>query len=87
MTGLSAEEKAEIDASMAVLLLNLILEGDLPGYAFVAMPAAKVPDFFTDFANAEVEWPEYVHILHQGEGDTPPEEVRAWIYDTYGFES
>lgn len=83
----AAELQAALDAGVAVLLLDLMLEDQKPGYAYVAMPAGKVPGFLTEFAGLGIDWPEYVTLLYQGAGDTPPEEVRAWIYDTYGIES
>lgn len=81
------EAHAALDASMAVLLLDLILEDERPGYAYAAMPAGKVAEFLAAFAGLGIDWPDYVTLLYQGAGDTPPEEVRAWIYDTYGIES
>lgn len=79
--------QAALDTGMAVLLLDLLLEGEMPGYAYVAMPAGKVAVFLSGFAGSAIDWPDYVRLLYRGEGDRPPEEVRAWIYDTYGIES
>lgn len=80
-------EQDALDHSMAILLLNLILEDEKPGYAYVAMPAGKVAGFLTEFAGFGIDWPDYVTILIKGEDEKPPEEVRAWLFDTYGFES
>ena len=83
----STDEKAMLEASMAVVLLNLILEHDTPGYAYVALPADKMQLFLAEHAGSDATWPEYVRVLYEGEGEHPPEEIRAWFYDTYGFES
>lgn len=73
--------------TMALLLLNLQSQEGEPGFAYVAMPSEKVAEFFNNFAGKAIDWPEYVTILFQGEGVTPPEPVKEWFYDTYGFDS
>ncbi len=81
------EDNAVRAQSMAILLLDLQLEPEVFGYAYVAMPASHVETFLTAFAGTASDWPDYVRVLYQGEGERPPEEIRAWFYDTYGFES
>ncbi|MBA4274506.1 MAG: hypothetical protein C0436_02510 [Alphaproteobacteria bacterium] len=76
-----------LDGTMTVLLLNLMLDDDSAGYAYVAMPSDKVAGFLTGSAGEALTWPDYVKLLYQGEGEHPPEEIRAWFFDTYGFES
>ncbi len=73
--------------TMAFVLLSLQLEDGEMGYAYVAMPADKTVIFFRQFGGRELALPDYVTVLHQGYGETPPEEVRAWFFDTYGMES
>lgn len=76
-----------VKGAMAFLLLSLLLDDDTTGYAYVAMPADRVVEFFKTFGGREVTWPDYATVLHQGIGDYPPEPVRAWFHDTYGMES
>lgn len=80
-------DEAVRDASMAILLLDLQLEDEVAGYAYIALPTAQIETFLTAFAGKAMDWPEYVKLLYRGEGERPPEEIRAWFYDTYGFES
>jgi hypothetical protein len=73
--------------TMALLLLNLKTPEDAPAFAYVAMPSDKVAEFFKTFAGKGIDWPDYATVLFQGAGATPPDAVKEWFYDTYGFDS
>lgn len=83
----TVSQQDTLDGTMAVLLLNLMLDEGVAGYAYVAMPSDKIAGFLATSAGEAVAWPDYVSVLYQGEGEHPPEEIRAWFFDTYGFES
>ncbi len=72
--------------SLVVLLIHLEDEAGTPLYAYIAMPSEKASSFAQDYESSP-DWPDYVRLLYQGEGEYPPEEIRAYVYDTFSLES
>lgn len=72
--------------SMVIMLLHLT-RAEVPHYAYVAMPAAMAEGVIPAQAGGELCLPAHAVVLYEGEGEYPEEEIRAAMYDAYGFES
>lgn len=87
MAGTPQLLRQAVKDTMAVTLLSLALDDGTMGYAYVAMPTEKFPDFIQYYGGQALEWPDYATVLYQGEGEYPPAVIREWFFDTYGIES
>jgi len=80
-------QKLIAEKSVIILLLNLKDSEDNPGYAYFAIQADKAAHFLKLQAQKATELEKHGIILYQGEGESPPDDVRAWFAHEYGLAS
>jgi hypothetical protein len=75
-----------VEPDFSIHLLSDIDETGKQAYYFIKIPKEKLREFYKLAEGAgPFDLSAYGDILYSAYGDTPPEHIRKWIYEEYGF--